>query len=76
MALTLLASEHEGANHILTETAKLTPAIKQLLQDEKEVNKKVKLNICVLYSNLLLKQTEQNSNVEQRRCDLCIFQIV
>lgn len=72
MALTLLASEHEGANDILTEVVKLTPAIKQLLQDEKEINKKVKLNICVLYSNLLLKQTE-NSNVEQRECDVCIF---
>ena len=67
MALTLLASEEEGANTILSESASLVPAVKSLLGDEKEVNKKVKLNICVLYSNLLLKQAGQSVCAEERK---------
>ncbi|TIB16116.1 hypothetical protein E3P92_01417 [Wallemia ichthyophaga] len=65
MGLTLLASERKGADYILAETSKLAPAIKQVLEDEKEINKKVKLNVCILYSNLVLKQTQENSNAKQ-----------
>lgn len=68
MGLTLLASERKGADYILAETSKLAPAIKQVLEDEKEINKKVKLNVCILYSNLVLKQTQENSNAKQREC--------
>ncbi|TIA86662.1 hypothetical protein E3P99_03622 [Wallemia hederae] len=70
MALTLLASEQEGANTILSESASLVPAVKSLLGDEKEVNKKVKLNICVLYSNLLLKQAGQSVHAEELKSSL------
>lgn len=65
MALTLLGSDPTGANYILEEKDNLASTIKQLLQDQNEVNKKLKLNICVFYSNLILKQTEQKLNAEE-----------
>lgn len=70
MALTLLGSDPTGANYILEEKDNLASTIKQLLQDQNEVNKKLKLNICVFYSNLILKQTEQKLNAEELKNSL------
>ncbi|TIC18904.1 ARM repeat-containing protein [Wallemia mellicola] len=70
MALTLLASDPAGANYILEENDNLASTLKQLLQDQNEVNKKLKLNICVFYSNLILKQTEQKLNAEELKNSL------
>ena len=67
LVLTLLASENIGANLILEDITKYLSTFEQLLGDTETTNKKIKMNICILYSNLVSHQNNQSQNVEIRK---------